>query len=284
MLVHYDDGGAYCRRTTSRESEEAMKRLTVTLLILTAPLVVLNASARPVAAQSMFMSNPYSGYASTIHVLYGNEVAKRALGIGKSSGSTATTSGAKAVKAVPATRFKPTGKRLTQDSFVDSLTKTKEEKDMYHEIFGEVFKAYEAEAQKKGFANDIAGAMTFFVEANYMAYRSGAKVSDSGTQAMILHFQTSLDNETMRNSSDAEKQKMYETFILLGGFTMTGYQVAVMRKNTDLQKTMQKMGGDGLRYLLKAEPECVRITDKGLEIEPEDIIPLKKSDSNGGRN
>src|ERR1043165_9322764 len=119
-----------------------MKRPTSTLLFLIAPLVLLNASARPAAAQSMFMSNPYSGYASTIHVLYGNEVAKRALGIGKSSGSTSTTSSAKAVKAVPATRFKPTDKRLTLDAFVDSLTKTKEEKDAYHELFGEVFEAY----------------------------------------------------------------------------------------------------------------------------------------------
>jgi hypothetical protein len=195
---------------------------------------------------------------------------KVVLGLKKEGASQATSpaKGAIITNAVPTTRFKPASKRLLMDSFVDGLSKKKDERETLRQLFAEIFKTYEAEAKKAGLANDIAGALTFFVAANYSAYNKGVEISDPGTKTMALQFQTAMDSEGMRKAPDAQKQKMYELYIMLGGFTLAGYQAAVESKDADFQKTMQKMGGDGLQYLLKVDPSRVKITDAGLEITP----------------
>jgi hypothetical protein len=289
-----------------------MKHLVTTLAALVVPLAALAGAVRPAQAQwggqwtnpytGNRWNNPVSSYLDTqiMHsmqrrAMYRGMLQKKgysdskidqimkgseaeimaAVGLKKGSAPepSSPATGAKAGSAVPATRFRPTGRRLVMDSFVTSLTKKKDEQGALRQLFGEIFKAYETEAKKAGIANDIAGALTFFVAANYSAYNNGTAVSDPGTEAMTLQFRTALDSEGMRKAPDAEKQKMYELFVLMGGLTLATHQAAVEGKDADLEKTARKMGGDGLQYLLKVDPSRVKITDTGLEIAPESRSP-----------
>jgi hypothetical protein len=216
------------------------------------------------------------GYSETRidQIMHKSEDEIKAIVLGGKGNATASSAKSAPTKpattnAVPATRFKPTGNRLLMNSFVNTLGKTQEQKDSLRQVFQEVFKAYEAEAAKSSVANDIAGAMTFYIAAHYSAYNDGTDVSETGTEAMVQQLRTMFDSEGMRKASNADKQKLYETFVMLGGFTLAVSQAAADSKDADMPKLRKQMGADGLKSLLKVEPSRVKISDKGLEIGPE---------------
>jgi hypothetical protein len=186
--------------------------------------------------------------------------------ISKSEPKTSNAKLVPAINAVPATRFKPSGKRLLLDAFVNDMGKTKEQREALRKIFAGVFQAYEPVADKAGFSNDVAGALSFFIAMHYSAYNDGATVSDADTVAIARQLRAALDGKEMRKASNIDKQKMYETYVMLGGFTLALSQSAATGKDDDLLKLRKQMGEDGLKSLLKVEPSRVKITDQGLEI------------------
>lgn len=171
---------------------------------------------------------------------------------------------------VPVSRFKPTGKRLLLSQAAEAVGTTAEEKAAYKTIFAEVAKAYEAEAKRLGFANDIAGTMAFFVDASHTLYRPGiSPISDAGTRALVRQFQDTLNSDALRKSSDKDKQKLYEYYLSLGAYLYTLSEVAKEAKDETAKTGAAKLGGEGLKFLLKVDPSRVSLTENGLEIAPE---------------
>jgi hypothetical protein len=180
------------------------------------------------------------------------------------------TPAAKPVNPVPASRFKPTGKRLLLNKAADALGTTVEEKAAYKTIFAEVAKAYEGEAKRLGFPNDIAGAMAFFADTSYTLYKPDFKPnSDEGSKALVRQFQEALDSDELRKAPAAEKQQLYEYYVALGAYLYTLSEVAKESKDDAVKAGVVKLGGDGLKMLLKVDPSRVSLTANGLEIEPE---------------
>jgi hypothetical protein len=202
-----------------------------------------------------------------------------ALGIknGKSSSSSSSksTTAAKkpAVPNTPATRFQPSGKRMLLDDYVNSLGGNAEEKKAYREIFTHIFDNFEAEAKKKGAAHDVAGAASFYAMTNYSLYHDGdagaIAAADKASNVLVKQFQSLFDTPELRKAPHAQKQKMYETLVLLSAYMLTIQQVAQGQEKPEIRQTIVKLGGDGLKYLLKVEPGRVKLNEAGISVTPE---------------
>lgn len=167
-----------------------------------------------------------------------------------------------------ATGFAPSGQRLTLDAFADALGKTKDERDGLREVLQSVFKAYETEAEKSGIANDVAAAMAFCVAADYSAFHGGEEVSETAMDALTTQLRDALDTDAMRAAPDLDKQKLYEFYIQMGGFTGAMQQLGASEKDAVMQKSARQLGAEGLKGIFHIEANRIRITAKGLAITP----------------
>jgi hypothetical protein len=168
-----------------------------------------------------------------------------------------------------ATHFTPSGKRLTLDALADGLGSSAEEKSGLKQVFQAAFTSYETEAKKNGLENDVAGALAFYLCVHYSAYHNGQKVRDGTTIAVARQLQAALDTDEMRAANDAEKQKLYEFCVMMGGFSAAMTQLAAENKDAETRKQLREVGANGLRSILKIEPAHIQITDAGLVVAQE---------------
>jgi hypothetical protein len=170
---------------------------------------------------------------------------------------------------VPLTRFKPTGKRTVIPKIVDQLGQDAEQKKALRQLFDEGMKAYEAEAKKEGFPNDVAAAVTFYVAANWSVYHDGKEPPEEATDTMIAQVQQLFDSPEMKQAKDADKEEFYEWCVAMGTLSMSLFQISKEGKDEKTLESLRASAGEALKNLLKIEPERINITEKGLEILPE---------------
>ena len=166
--------------------------------------------------------------------------------------------------AATATRFTPTGRRLSMDTFIDGLTKDPEQKKALRQVLEQVFTAYEAEAKKSGFENDVAGALAFYLIAHYSVFHDGQEISDAASEILVRQLQGALNTDAMRGMKDADKQRLYEFCVMLGGFTSVSY--AAPDTDAKTKQGLKQLAGQALTYILKIAPERVSLNESGLAI------------------
>ncbi len=160
--------------------------------------------------------------------------------------------------------FKPSGKRMILDTYINSVSEKEDERKMFRDALEKLMTAYEGEAKKAGFANDIAASTTFALSRCWTLWK-GEEVSDAAGDALLKQLRGALDTPEMKKLSDADKQKLYET-TLYGVLTLEFlHAVAENQKDEDTKKSVATAAKDQLQHLLGVSPETIRITDKGLE-------------------
>ena len=170
---------------------------------------------------------------------------------------------------VPVTRFKPSGKRTVIPKVVEQLGQDKEQKKALRQLFDEGMKAYEAEAKKEGYPNDVAAAVTFYVAANWSVYHDGKEAPDEASDKIVAQVQRLFDLPEMRQAKDAAKEEFYEWCVAMGTLSLSLFQVSKEGKDEKTLETLRASAGEALKNLLKVEPERISITENGLEILPE---------------
>jgi hypothetical protein len=168
-------------------------------------------------------------------------------------------------------RFMPAenGRRLVLDSMIQELTKEPTEQSELKTVLEQVFTAYEEEAKRLKFENDVAGAMTLYLLSNYQIYTGSEDPSDNATKAVVQQIRGILA-EPLKDSTSAEKQKMYEAFIVTSGITILRHQVAQSENNAGDLRAVKESAGATLKELLKAEPDTIQITEQGIVIKSKD--------------
>ncbi|MBM3298076.1 MAG: hypothetical protein FJY83_10830, partial [Candidatus Aminicenantes bacterium] len=142
-------------------------------------------------------------------------------------GQSAAQAEAQKSSATAATKFKPSGKRLLLPAMAGSMAAAPEHQQALLEIFEEGVEAYEAEAKRSGFSNDVAGAMMFFIGASYFVYHDAREPDENGLEAIGRALQQNMDTEDVRQISNADKQQFYELMVGLGTYLGVAYQQAV---------------------------------------------------------
>ena len=167
---------------------------------------------------------------------------------------------------IPATRFKSTGRRTMLEAFVTAASEDAGQRENLRTLLRAVFTAYEAAAEKGGISNDLAGALAFYVGANYTAYTGGAEIDEAGSALVARQIRAALETPVMRAASDSEKQQLYENFIMMAGLLSARQELA--KGDPAATKALRALGAEGLKYLLGVDASRVKITGEGLRITP----------------
>ena len=121
-------------------------------------------------------------------------------------------------------KFKPVGDSGVIKALADALGGSAEQKTALTQVFSQIKKGYEAEIAKKGISNNLAAAFTFFITANVTAYYQSAEPSDPATETLFGQVQDVISSiPEFARMTDAEKQKMHDWLVCMGGFSMMGY-------------------------------------------------------------
>ncbi|MGC4045775.1 MAG: hypothetical protein QM758_18450 [Armatimonas sp.] len=162
--------------------------------------------------------------------------------------------------------FRPASKRLMVTPLADALGATVREKNNNLVRFDGFLSCYEQLAKSINAGGDVVRALAYNIGTNYYLYNPGSKVSDKAANALVNQLASAMDNEAFRRASDSDKQKLYELSVILGSYSLSLSGEAVSSGYTGRTEEARMLAGEGLRYLLKADPMKIMITDSGLAI------------------
>jgi len=181
--------------------------------------------------------------------------------------STAPTAKVAAAKTYPnASRFKPKKQRVLVATIVNNLVADPAQRTALIEMFDGSLKAYEVEARKIGFENDLAGAMAFFIGAAYMVHHDGLEPDEHGIELLAVGLREQMATAEFAKVSALDKQKFYELMLVLGTFLVVGHQQAVNDGDTATATSLKAAAGDALKGFLKLDPASFKLTANGLEL------------------
>lgn len=183
-------------------------------------------------------------------------------------GSKKAAEASREVAAPTATKFKPTGKRLLVPALAASLTQDKAQQQALAELFDQGIKAYEQEATKDGFVNDLAGAIAFFIGSAYFVFHEGQEPNEDGLTLFARQLQHAMDTPELKKVGAVDKQKFYELLVGMGTWLGVTYQLAVQNHDEALKAQLRDAAGSVLKGYLKLEPSKLSFTANGLVIAP----------------
>jgi len=153
----------------------------------------------------------------------------------------------------------------TPSVFANALGENEQEREIYKKIVAESVSLLNAEAAKKGWKNDIAGAMTIFILTNSTLYNDTEEPGDEFAQAIYDAVQASIDElPEFGKLANKDKQGLYNTLLALTGIPLTFYADAKQRNDPDAIATSRKLAGEMLKMVFKTEPERLRLTATGF--------------------
>jgi hypothetical protein len=142
------------------------------------------------------------------------------------------------------TDFAPAKKRLVVDSIIASLAQTPEQRTALGTGVGQVFVAFEKEARK----NNVAYALAFMVAAS-ISVSQGVTMTDDQTVDLAASINDILgQTPAFTKAKAADRQKLYETFVTLGGLIMIFDQVG-KQGDADSAKAAKALATQALAML-----------------------------------
>jgi hypothetical protein len=165
-------------------------------------------------------NNPMSSLADTMIRGKMNE-AMWAKWYGKDKGKPAPAARAEAHEPYTRTDFKPGKQRLVVDAIIASLARTEDQRRGLSQGVAAVFTAYEQKVRK----NNVAYALAFMVGAS-IEVQTGQTMTDAQGEQLAQTINDMLArNPQFTKASAADKQKLYETFVTLGGLVVLFHEV-----------------------------------------------------------
>ncbi len=162
-----------------------------------------------------------------------------------------------AYRRYPAVQFKSTGTRLVLDEYLSKLEVTDSEKADLRLLIPAIWDVYEEEAVLKGYPNDVALAIVSFIGLNgYVHAGRTTKLSVSFEQNVGLRDMLAekiTDAGSLDNSTDRQKQEVYELLTMLGGLTLHLYREALKKNDLEEIREVRLLAANNLK-LLGIEP------------------------------
>jgi len=171
-----------------------------------------------------------------------------------------------------AARFTPGGDSGVGRALADALGSSAQEKAALAEAFAQIKQGYEAEVAKEGKSNNLAAAFAFFVAANVAAYRQSELPSDRATEVLFGELQTVIAGvPEFARMSNAEKQRMHDWLVMMGGFTLAGYSDARQAGDAASLNTYRELSDSLLRLVLGVEAGKLSFRGEEFLVEGEQL-------------
>lgn len=183
---------------------------------------------------------------------------------------------------VSAVKFTPVGDSGVAKVLADALGSNEQERAALAEAFAQIRQGYEAEVAKQGKSNNLAAAFAFFIAANVAAYQQSEMPSDRATELLFGELQTVIAGvPEFARMSNAEKQKMHDWLVMMGGFTLAGYADARQSGDAASMNIYRALADNSLRLVLGIE--AGKLSFKGEEFLVEQERPAQASTNEGAK-
>lgn len=192
------------------------------------------------------------------------------------AGKAAPASGAKAtpgLESLPARvvrdygKFKPDKKVSAAKLLADNLGGTPEEKELIKQLAVATKQAFEAEEATKGWRNNVAGALAFFLISNITIYNDAAEPSDEAAEALFQAINQTLDESPeFGKMSSKDKQTLYEVLIGFSGMPLAIYTEAKEQNDAQGLATARELSGKLIELVLKTSPANLRIENGAFKL------------------
>ena len=148
----------------------------------------------------------------------------------------------------------------TGKALADALGETPEEKTLIKNIYTATKTTYEKEAAAKGWANNVAGGLTFFTVAALVAYQDAEEPGADTTAAYFDVMNAALDETPgFASASNKDKQGFNNMLIGFSGILVATYVEAKESKDVAALANCKKLAGMLIEMVLKTDPENLQI-------------------------
>ncbi|MBD1859229.1 MULTISPECIES: DUF6683 family protein [Leptolyngbya] len=226
------------------------------------------ASAQFGAPSSLSFSNMNAYLSIQKNAAMVRETQTRLDGINRrnNSNQSAQTTARAQAQTAPQTSFSSSPQRLLVTQFSQSLSNDPTIVSQLNETFIGGFTAFEQEAKRLGRPNNVAMAFTYLVGVCYMVH-----YGEEPSETALMNLQANVDaafgsSATFKALNSQERQKLYETFVLMATLPLAGYTVATEEKDQELLETYRSIAGVSLETALGVRPDRLRFTATGLEL------------------
>lgn len=183
-----------------------------------------------------------------------------------------------------AVKFTPAGDSGVAKALADALGNSAQEKAALAQAFSQIKQGYEAEVAKDGKSNNLAAAFTFFIAANVAAYSQSELPSDKATELLYGELQAIIAGAPeFARMSNAEKQRMHDWLVMMGGFTLAGYADARQAGDAAGLNTLRELAGSSLRLVLGIDASKLSFRGEEFFVEQERPAPAQDAANEGGK-
>lgn len=163
--------------------------------------------------------------------------------------------------------FSPDATVDTGRTLANALGDTPDEKKLIASIYTETKAAFEKEAAAKGWKNNIAGALTFFIVGTSTVYHDVAEPSDDAVEVLYQAINQTIDEvPEFGTMSNHDKQGFYNTLIGFTGIALATYTEGKQNGDAATVKTAGQLAAMLINIVLKTDPEKIRYEDGQMRI------------------
>ena len=164
-------------------------------------------------------------------------------------------------------RFRPSGTHLKTRELAEQLGNTPAERGQYLTLMNAVLDGFARQAKKLGVENDVAGALAYFFGENIRIYRGLPEPPDQQFVNLRNMIAGALaEGGALNNTTDRQKQEMYEALVAYTGITQFGYEQGKQAGNDAIVRGYQKVAGQNLQTVTKLSPDSINFTSDGLTV------------------
>lgn len=141
----------------------------------------------------------------------------------------------------------------------NTLFETAEERAQLRQVIEAVHGAYLNEAAAKGWGDNFASGLTFFMVSMSMVYHDSAAPSDDTVKAIYEVVNQSIDAvPDFAKASNKDKTTINDLFVGFSALPLATYVEAKQSGNTESLKTAQILAGEMIKLVLKTDPENLK--------------------------
>jgi hypothetical protein len=156
-------------------------------------------------------------------------------------------------------KFRPDATVDTGKLLGDSLGSSPEEKALLKQIYVTVKASYDKEASAKGWQNNIAGALTFFIVSSATVYHDDPEPSDEAVAALYEAINATIDDiPEFGKMPNKDKAAFNNVLVAFAAIPLATYVEGKQNGDAATVKTAGQLAGQLLQMILKTDPNNVR--------------------------
>ncbi len=165
------------------------------------------------------------------------------------------------------TSFRPVAPSIMPREMAEELAATPAERARLEKMFSDLLENYRDHLRQAGGSQtDVARAASFLILASRNVYFDTQPVGAAQRNALREHIrEVFASDEEFRRASDRERQKMFETYAIVGTLIDAGFNIVKQAGDRDGMRHWHEMARKHFENMLGAPPEKVDFTVNGVE-------------------